>query len=54
MGNLGLIILVFAFVFSCIAAFWGPAVWPRAHFGWMAIACWIFSELVGGAAKLLH
>lgn len=56
MQNIGLILLVFAFVFACIAAFFGPAVWPRAHFGWLAIAFWIASELIGGIARsgLIH
>lgn len=55
MQNLGLILLVFAFVFACIASF-GPAygAYGRAHLGWLSIACWIASELVGGLARVLH
>lgn len=37
-------------------AFAGAAVWPRAHFGWLAVAFWIASELIGGIARtgLVH
>jgi hypothetical protein len=54
MQNIGLILLVFAFVFACIAA--SGWVWPRAHFGWLAVAFWIASELIGGVARsgMLH
>jgi hypothetical protein len=52
MQNVGLILLVFAFVFACIASRWQSfAPW---HMGWLAVACWIASELVGGVAKLIH
>jgi hypothetical protein len=52
MQNIGLILLVFAFVFACIAARWASiAPW---NIGWLAIACWIASELIGGVAKLIH
>jgi hypothetical protein len=54
MQNIGLILLVFAFVFAAIAAFAGPTVWPRAHFGWLAITFWIASELLGGLARVIH
>lgn len=51
MQNIGLVLLAFAFVFAIIAAFWGPAAWPRAHFGWLAISFWIASELFAGIAR---
>lgn len=55
MQNIGLILLVFALVFACIAARWGNLVSPWS-FGWLSIACWIASELIGGVARsgLLH
>lgn len=59
MQNIGLILLVFAFVFACIAAGFpaGPnGYWGRFHFGWLAVAFWIASELIGGIARsgILH
>jgi hypothetical protein len=48
---LGTILLVFAFVFAVIAAVFvdsvnrGPIV---IHFGWLAVAFWILSILLGG------
>lgn len=52
MANIGLILLVFAFVFACIAVRVG------AVGGWtflpLAIAFWIAAELLGGVAKVLH
>lgn len=48
---LGTILLVFAFVFATIAALFVESV-QRAmitiHFGWLAIAFWILSILLGG------
>lgn len=56
---IGQILLVFAFVFAVIAALfttgwpWGPVApagrgpWG-VHFGWLAIAFWILSILIGG------
>ena len=44
---IGTILLVFAFVFAVIAAL-GVAI-PRVHFGWLSIAFWILSILLGGA-----
>jgi hypothetical protein len=44
------ILLVFAFVFAVIACL-GVTV-PRIHFGWLAIAFWILSVLLGGAHAL--
>ena len=49
MQNLGLILLVFAFVTAVIESriqqvgFW--------HLGWAALALWIASELIGGIAR---
>ncbi len=54
MQNIGLILLAFAFVFGFIAAFFNPQPSPRVHFGWLAITCWIASELIGGVGRLLH
>lgn len=54
------ILLVFAFVFAVIAAAfttgypWGAAPAGRPwgiHFGWLAIAFWILSILLGGWVK---
>ena len=51
MGNLGLILLVFAFVFACIATKWQQiSSW---NFIALALACWIASELLGGLGKVL-
>ena len=44
------ILLVFAFVFAVIASL-GIAI-PRVHFGWLAVAFWILSILLGGAHAL--
>lgn len=44
------ILLVFAFVFAVIASL-GVSI-PRVHFGWLAIAFWILSILLGGAHAL--
>jgi len=52
MQNLGLILLVFAFVFAVIAAAIMPGT-GRWNFGWAAIACWIASQLIGGLSKFL-
>jgi ATP/ADP translocase len=53
MQNVGLILLVFAFVFAVIAAVIMPAA-GRYHFGWASIACWIASELLGGLGRVFH
>lgn len=50
---LGTILLVFAFVFACVAAAQVPPL-PRIHWGWLAIACWIASILFGDVSRLLH
>ena len=47
---LGMILLVFAFVFAVIAALFVTTVNrpPIAiHFGWLAVAFWILSVLLG-------
>lgn len=49
MQNLGLILLTFAFVLACVAARVNSVgAWT---IGWIAIACWIASELVGGLGR---
>ena len=51
MHNIGLILLVFAFVLACLAAKnIGPPNWSL---GWASIACWIASELIGGLARFV-
>lgn len=42
---MALIILVFAFVFACLAAA-GVAYW-RIHFGWLAFALFLLVQIVG-------
>jgi hypothetical protein len=51
MQNLGLVLLVFAFVCAVLAAAWQPNPVPRWHLGWAAIAFWIAAEIFGGLAK---
>jgi hypothetical protein len=54
MQNIGLILLVFAFVIACIASrIQQVGTW---HLGWVALALWIASELIGGVARsgLIH
>jgi hypothetical protein len=53
LANIGLILLVFAFVFACIASGFA-SIWGRFNFGWLAIAFWIASELLGGLARMVH
>jgi hypothetical protein len=52
MQNVGLILLVFAFVIACIA------MRISSVGGWwllpMAVAFWIGSELIGGLGKVFH
>jgi hypothetical protein len=52
MQNIGLILLVFAFVIMCIAMRIGSVG------GWsllpMALAFYIAAELIGGASKVFH
>lgn len=49
---IGTILLVFAFVFAVIATM-GVAI-PRIHFGWLAIAFWLLSILLGGGHALIR
>lgn len=53
MQNLGLILLVFAFVFAIIAAciMEGNGRW---NFGWAAVAFWIASQLLGGLGRVFN
>jgi hypothetical protein len=52
MQNIGLVFLVFSFVLALIAAFAGPAVWPRVpHLGWLAFAFFVAAELFGGLSR---
>src|SRR5262249_45562898 len=53
MANLGLILLVFGFVFAVIAGCF-QTTFGRFHFGWCAIAFWIASELIGGLGRVFH
>jgi hypothetical protein len=53
MQNVGLILLVFAFVFGCIAT-WFMESHPKMNFGWAALTFWIAAELLGGISKVLH
>jgi hypothetical protein len=52
MQNVGLILLVFAFVLACIAGCFIVSVQQRFHLGWLAVAFWIASELIGGLGKV--
>jgi len=52
---LGEILLVFAFVFFCIAAFWGFTGQPNPGPFWgrfnpiaAGLACWVLVTLIGG------
>ena len=51
MGNIGLIILVFGFVFAVLAAYGIGA--PRWNLGWAALACLILALVLSGGAHLL-
>jgi hypothetical protein len=53
MQNIGLIFLVFAFVFAVIASCVMVQA-GRFHLGWAAVAMWIASELIGGLGRVLH
>jgi hypothetical protein len=52
-ANLGLVLLVFAFVFAVIAGAVMVAA-GRFHFGWLSIAFWIAAELFAGLGRALH
>lgn len=50
MANLGLILLVFAFVIACIATRIGAVgAWSMLP---LAVALWIASELIGGLGRV--
>jgi hypothetical protein len=51
---LGTVLLVFAFVFACIAAAVPGPVWGRLHFGWLALAFYIASLLFGQLGRFVH
>jgi hypothetical protein len=52
MQNLGLVLLVFAFVCAVLAAFdWPATASRRVHLGWAAIAFWLAAEIFGGVAR---
>lgn len=53
MANFGLILLVFAFVFACIAACVMVTA-GRFHLGWLAVTFWIAAELLGGVGRAFH
>ncbi len=50
MGNLGLILMVFAFVLTFVAAFWRGGPWaggfPFPHLGWLGLSLYILSLLL--------
>ena len=50
MQNVGLILLVFAFVLAVIAGCFQTQL-GRFHAGWVAVAFWIASELIGGITR---
>lgn len=51
MANLSLILLVFAFVFACLASRgFGSPPW---QLGWLALAFFLLSLIVTGAARLI-
>ena len=52
MQNLGLVLLVFAFVCAVFAAW--QEQFRGVHMGWLAITFWIAAELFGGIAKVFH
>ena len=45
---LSLILLVFAFVLTTVEAFYTS--WPRPHLGWLGLAIYFLSLLLGRAA----
>jgi len=52
MAHLGLILLVFAFVLAVIAACFVQSV-RNFHLGWLAVAFFLLSLIVGGVARLV-
>lgn len=53
MQNLGLVLLVFAFVFALIAACFAEDI-RGFKIGWVAVTFWIAAELFGGLARAFH
>jgi hypothetical protein len=52
MQNIGLILLVFAFVFACVAVrVSSVGAWSILP---LAIAFWIAAELIGGLGRVFH
>ena len=52
---IGTILLVFAFVLCLIQALWPSwATRGMPHLGWLGVALWILSILLGGAGLLEH
>jgi hypothetical protein len=54
MQNVGLILLVFAFVMALIAGCFRTQLNPNFHAGWLAVAFWVASELLGGLSRGIH
>lgn len=52
MGNIQLILLVFAFVFAVLASY--NIGLPQWSLGWASLACFYLSLILGGASKLLN
>lgn len=49
---LNLVLLVFAFVLAVVEAFragWAPGAWPIPHLGWLALALYLLTLILGGA-----
>lgn len=50
MGNANLILMVFAFVLTLIAAFWRGGPWPGGfpfpHFGWLGVSLYFLALLL--------
>ena len=51
---MGLVLLVFAFVFACIASFVPGPIWGRWHFGWLALAFYLASLIFGSVDHLFR
>lgn len=51
MQNLGLVLLVFAFVCAVLASIMTPQQ-GRFHLGWAAIAFWLAAEIFGNVGRL--
>jgi hypothetical protein len=52
MANLGLVLLVFAFVCAFLAMIGVSQPHPRLHLGWAAIMFWIAATIFGGVGRL--